>query len=187
VSYAPALDTSTWAFNLTSSRRAAGRGAILGLVSDRHSASTWRTAPVPVALSVPGVTLGPRTPSVVNAEIQREREFTAAFVAGLQLAAEATAADEADAPDADIWTYASDALSPFARLLPPPLVDPLQLGGVSFEWHEFGLNIELRFRGRADVYVVIEDARGELAEFHGRDVELHRAREALAVLAMRQV
>jgi len=182
------LDTSTWAFGLTSSRQAPARGAIFGLASDHQTAPSWRkaSAPIPAAHSVPGVALGPRAPSVVMAELQREHNFMAAFASGLRFAAEMAAADEADAPNADIWAYAWRELRPFAPLLPPLLVNPLQLGGVSCEWHEVGINIELRFRGLADVFAVIEDARGELPEFYDRDLELRRAREALVVLAMRQ-
>ena len=67
------------------------------------------------------------------------------------------------------------------------LVNPLQLGGVSCEWHELGINLELRFRGLTDIFAVIEDARSELTEYYGPDGELLRAREALAVLAQRHV
>nr|WP_294551640.1 hypothetical protein [uncultured Rhodopila sp.] len=44
------------------------------------------------------------------------------------------------------------------------------------EWHERGVNIELRFRRVFDVYAVIEDARGIVPDFHGRDPSLQHAR-----------
>jgi hypothetical protein len=48
------------------------------------------------------------------------------------------------------------------------------------------MNIELRFRGEDDVFAVIEDARGELQEFYGRDAGLRRSSAALNLFMQRQ-
>lgn len=134
-----------------------------------------------------GAALGATTPREVRVEAMREQEFAAAFNAASELASEMVAADEIDGPDPDIWNSAWTSLSPFAAKLAAPLVNPLQLGGVSCEWHERGMNIELRFRGRDDVYTVVEDATGEAPEFFGRDAGLRRAVNALRILVARQV
>ena len=124
---------------------------------------------------------------MVKAELQRTRDFLEAFTTGFRLALDTAAADEADPPAIETWTKALEKLRPFAHLLPPMLVSPLQLGGVSCEWHELGINLELRFRGLTDIFAVIEDARSELTEYYGPDAELLHAGEALAVLAQRMV
>jgi hypothetical protein len=126
-------------------------------------------------------TLGLDTPT----GFQRTRDFFDAFEAGRALAIELAVAGEADPPDMKIWLEALKVLSAYAPFVNEPMVSPLQLGGVSFEWHVHGLNIELRFRGVNDVFVVIEDAKDTLAEFLGRDPGLGKARAALMALANR--
>jgi hypothetical protein len=96
------------------------------------------------------------------------------------------AADEMDPPDPEVWRFAETLLVSFAEFLPPPLVHPLQLGGVSCEWHERGMNIELRVRGLGDVFTVIEDAQNALPNFSARDPDLRHAIRALQVLQSRQ-
>jgi hypothetical protein len=98
--------------------------------------------------------------------------------------------EEMEAPDPDTWTAAHLALTaflagPFAEALDVPLISPMRRGGLSAEWHERGMNIELRFRGPRDVYAVIEDARGAIEDFRGRDPDLARAADAIAELAVR--
>jgi hypothetical protein len=117
---------------------------------------------------------------------KKKRDFFDAIKAGASLAIEMAMADEMDAPDFDIWKSASIRLIPYVGQVSPPLVHPLQLGGVSFEWHDAGLNIEIRFRGPQDIFVVIEDARGEVAEFMGKDPWLTEAMPALFALMSRQ-
>jgi hypothetical protein len=95
------------------------------------------------------------------------------------------AADEADPPSMEIWQNAWDALAFFQTKLPAPLLAPLQLGGLSAEWHERGMNIEVRFRGAENAFVVIQDARKEVPEFLGPDPKLIRARGALEKLSAR--
>ncbi len=149
--------------------------------------ATPRSRAIASISTLPSVALGGMSPSEVQTETKRLRGFLAAFGAGRELACEMVAEDEMDPPDSAVWTFAENAITPFAAYLPPPLVSPLQLGGVTCEWHDQGMNIELRFRGMADVFAVIEDARREVAEFHGRDPNLRLAKDALCILIQRQV
>jgi hypothetical protein len=86
------------------------------------------------------------------------------------------------------WTYATQTISPLiaALDLPSPLLLPLQNGGIGAEWHDFGLNIELRFRSPYQVYVVIEDVRGVVAPFQNFDSNLTQLDVALRELAARK-
>ncbi len=97
-------------------------------------------------------------------------------------------ADEAGDPiDNQTMIYAIQSLEPlFMSLnLPPPLVLPLQNGGIGTEWHTSGMNIELRFRKPYDVYAVLEDAQGAVPPYHGRDPHLVQSRSALCELSAR--
>lgn len=180
VSHAITGDISTWG---SAPRRA---GSMTQLMSNVR---TWFSArPVKADTSQsdsPGTALGVTTPSAVRLEIERRAAFRDAFVAGAELAVEMSEADEMDPPDSDIWNRAAGLLSTFAPLVPSPLVHPLQLGGLSCEWHDRGLNIELRFRRDSTVFAVIEDARREVPEFHGRDPSLSRTLQALGALSER--
>ena len=68
-----------------------------------------------------------------------------------------------------------------------PMMLPLQGGGVGAEWHDFGLNIELRFRNVYDVYAEVEDARGIISEHHGRDPHLRLVQPALREFSRRSL
>jgi len=83
--------------------------------------------------------------------------------------------------------YATQSLLPLvgSLKLPPPLILPLQNGGIGTEWHAFGMNIELRFRKPYEVYAVFEDARGVISPYHDRDRDLVQARSALSELSAR--
>jgi hypothetical protein len=201
MSYAGVSDTSTWAAGLLPRRHqesgAAVRKPVRGFLV-LFNAGGWRQPYLPPLQTTrpravievpqePGAALGAMTPNAVRVKAQREQNYVAAFNAGAEVAAEMAAADEMDPPEPDIWEFALGALGHLAALVSPPLVNPLQLGGVSCEWHELGMNIELRFRGLADIYAIIEDARGDLLEFRGRDPELRHAMDALRVLVERQV
>jgi len=199
MSYAGTIGTSTWAYRQTAggdsglgvAQKAVDRLRMVGRELNFFSFGKIRngngyTLPINDVLPIPGMALGITTPRTVRAGAQREHEFLEAFLAAADIATEMVAADEMDAPDPGIWASAVMALRPFAPYLSAPLVNPLQLGGVSCEWHEHGINLELRFRASGDVYAVIEDARGELADFHGRDSALRQAANALRALWRRQ-
>jgi hypothetical protein len=49
------------------------------------------------------------------------------------------------------------------------------------------MNIELRFRNPYHIYAVLEDARGVIQPFHGRDPGLVQTRAALRELATRAI
>ena len=90
-------------------------------------------------------------------------------------------------PNAQTYQFAIVSLAPLAHVfaLPAPLLLPLQDGGIGAEWHDHGLNVELRFRAPYDVYAVIEDADAIVDELHGRDNDLKKAQLALAELSHR--
>jgi hypothetical protein len=135
----------------------------------------------------PGAALGLMPPSAIKEREKKKRDYLDAIVAGAKLAVDMFAADEMDAPDFDLWKSAAIKMIPYVGTISAPLVHPLQLGGVSFEWHDAGLNIELRFRSELDIFVVIEDARSEIPEFLGKDPFLTNAVAALDALIRRQV
>ena len=63
----------------------------------------------------------------------------------------------------------------------------MRFGRLSAEWHERGLNIEIRFRENDDPYVVIGDARAKVANHRGPDSDLMKAKAAIAELAIRSI
>jgi hypothetical protein len=95
--------------------------------------------------------------------------------------------DEASPIDDQTLSYAIGALTPLfiSMEIPAPLILPLQNGGIGAEWHDFGMNIELRFRNPYHTYAVLEDARGVIPPFHGRDPRLVQAHTALREFATR--
>jgi hypothetical protein len=106
--------------------------------------------------------------------------------------AEKSAAEELsegvlDPPNLETWTFAWGVLTQLvmSNLISLPIVMPLQSGGVGAEWHEAGLNIELRFRSPTRVYCLIEDAKCTLSRFSGFEGALTAATMALNVLAQR--
>jgi hypothetical protein len=147
----------------------------------RPSAELINDGPVLQAMSNSGAALGWHDPKAW----QRTEAFRRAFDDALDVAREMVADDAADPPDFNIWNNAVERLGPYASVLPAPLVGLLQLGGVSVEWHECGLNIEVRFRKDTAPYVVIEDVRGVCPAFHGRKDSASALDFALRVLAQR--
>jgi hypothetical protein len=113
------------------------------------------------------------------------------FSRSLQDAKELTnslmAADEGDPLDEQTLAFALNILYPLILSieLPTPLILPLQNGGIGVEWHDCGLNIELRFRKPYDVYAKIEDALEEIPSHYGRDSNLIQTRTALFKLCNR--
>jgi hypothetical protein len=108
-------------------------------------------------------------------------ELYKALIEAIELSRTMVAEDEAAPINHQTYFYAVKVLAPLiiAMELPVPLILPLQNGGIGAEWHDRGMNIELRFRNPYHIYAVLEDARGEILPFHGRDPHLVRARVAL--------
>ena len=67
-----------------------------------------------------------------------------------------------------------------------PTVSLAEDDAFHIEWHEAGLDIELIVGDGAPI-VLIEDARGEIAEFADEDHELHHTAAALRRLFERLV
>jgi hypothetical protein len=113
--------------------------------------------------------------------------FIRAVNDALALSVEMIAEDEIAPIDGHTLKFAIQSLAPVIAILqlPPPLMLPLQNGGIGAEWHGSGLNIELRFRRPYDVYAVLEDARNAIQEYHGRDPDLVHTRPVLSQLRAR--
>jgi len=99
---------------------------------------------------------------------------------------------EIETPNQNLWENARRALSecfggPLASALSLPIISPMRFGRLSAEWHERGLNIEIRFRESDDPYVVIGDARAKVANYRGPDAHLIKAKGAIAELAIRSI
>jgi hypothetical protein len=122
--------------------------------------------------------------SIRNARLA---EFGNALNDAIELSNAMVADDESAPLNPHTLIYAVEAIVPFivAMELPPPLILPLQNGGIGVEWHFAGMNIELRFRKPYHVYAVLEDARGEILPFYGRDPHLVRTRAALREFSSR--
>jgi len=131
--------------------------------------------------SVPGISLGQTAPR----RWQNIAKFREAFNLGLDCAGAMVSDDALDPPDPKIWNYALDAVRNFAGFVPTPLVTPLQLGGVSVEWHAYGIDLEIWFRSGAPPFVLIDDVRDAFPTFQGRDSHLSHAYTALKHLADR--
>ena len=138
--------------------------------------------PVSRAASL-GVT-SPRDYASATAAMQ---DYLESFRSAGTLVQDMIASGDIDQPDTALWQHAIVALAPYAARIEKPLVYPLQLGGVSVEWHAEGLDIEIRFRGVGDIFTVVKDARNERPRYLGRDLELARATAALRALAARTV
>jgi hypothetical protein len=132
---------------------------------------------------------GPRltTASAAAADDAATRDFHTAVTEAIELSEAMVAEDDADPIDQTILGDTVRSLLPLISSLglPSPVVLPLRNGGIGAEWHERDMNIELRFRRIFDVYAVIEDARGIVPDFHGRDPSLQHARAALQEFARR--
>lgn len=119
----------------------------------------------------------------------RMEGFVRALNDAIELAEVMVAEDESAPLNPQTLIYAAQILAPLvvALKLPPPLMLPLQNGGIGAEWHVFGMNIELRFRRPYEVYTVLEDALGAIPPYHGRDPYLVQARSALRELRARAI
>ena len=126
----------------------------------------------------------------LNALINRPNLFDTSFADALNEALFLADQREIENPDHDCWSFARAFLrgifcNPRFGKLELPLILPLDLGGLSAEWHNHGLNIEIRFRASQPVYLIIEDARAQIKEYRGRDPSLARAFQAIIALAHR--
>ena len=130
---------------------------------------------------MPGASLGQTTPQGWS----QIANFYRAFILGLDFAYEMVADDAMDPPNPQVWEQAIDAMVGFAGHVPLPLVTPLQLGGVSVEWHEHDIDLEVRFRPGVPPFVSVDDVRGLCAAFQGHDKNLVNALSALTTLATR--
>lgn len=133
----------------------------------------------------PGSSLGGISPTSTIQRIKRASGFDQAWKEAEEAAFEMSQDGEMAPLDRSIWNVAFDYLKTYSAILEAPLITPLQQGGVCAEWHEFGLNIELRFRSSRDVFVVIEDARSEISQFMAKDLDLEHATHALNLLSQR--
>lgn len=116
-------------------------------------------------------------------------EFRKALIEAIELSITMVAVDEAAPINDQTYFYAVKVLAPLiiAMELPVPLILPLQNGAIGAEWHDHGLNIELRFRNPYDIYAVLEDARDVIQPFYGRDPFLVETLAALRELSTRAV
>lgn len=114
-------------------------------------------------------------------------QFSEALNDAIELSETLVSEDEASPIDEQTFAYAMRILTPLfiTMEIPAPLILPLQKGGVGAEWHAFGMNIELRFRNPFRTYAVLEDARGVIPPFHGRDPGLVQTHTALREFATR--
>jgi hypothetical protein len=132
-------------------------------------------------------------PSTVTGIVKDEavrltlEQFSRAVSDAVALSVEMIAEDEIVPIDVHTLKFAIQNLAPVIATLelPPPLMLPLQNGGIGAEWHASGLNIELRFRKPYDIYAVLEDARNVIKEYHGRDPDLVQTRPVLSQLRAR--
>jgi hypothetical protein len=116
-------------------------------------------------------------------------ELGTALIEAIELSTTMVAEDEAAPINEQTYFYTVEVVEPLINKmkLPVPLILPLQNGGIGVEWHDHGMNIELRFRNPFHVYAVLEDARGKVSPFHGRDPHLVQARVALREFIARAI
>ena len=114
-------------------------------------------------------------------------ELRKALIEAIELSKTMVAEDEAAPINEQTYFYAVEVLAPLiiAMELPVPLILPLQNGGIGAEWHDRGMNIELRFRNPYHIYAVLEDAQGAIQPFHGRDPFLVQTLAALREVSTR--
>lgn len=157
--------------------------------------TTWSSAgdarPLPRNMPrgprVPGQALGGISPTEIIRGLGRISNFKQAISDAIKTAFEMNRAGEMALPDEAVWSNAIAFLQAYAMVLDAPFIAPLQGGGLSAEWHEHGLDIELRFRRHRDVFTVIEDARSEIGPFMARDRDFEHATRALNLLAQRLI
>jgi hypothetical protein len=158
---------------------------------DFHRAIDWNPALAadPYAPSFWETERATQAPAALTQRIvaSKSSEFLRCFTDSVELSKSMAAEGEAAPLNLQTWSYAAQQLNSLVHNfdLPMPLLLPLQNGGLGAEWHEKGLNIELRFRSPYNVYAVLEDAKGKVGTFQDYDVNLERSRAALQELGLR--
>jgi hypothetical protein len=137
-------------------------------------------------------TTSPMVAPIMTAVDLRSHELDSAFACAFGEALFLAEQDEIEAPEDRCWIFAHEVLNkifcdPKFAKLDLPLILPLDLGGLSIEWHDHDLNIEIRFRKSQPIYVVLEDALGQISEYRGRDSSLSRSFEAITALSHRSI
>lgn len=135
--------------------------------------------------SAPQIALGASTAEQISRDSDRWRAFTEAMAAAAEMSAQLVLEEDAEPASPEIWNDAVDLLVPLAPFAPTPLILPLRKGGISFEWHTAGIDLELRFRPGAGLYSLVHDARGKLPASQGRDRARDRGLSALRSLIAR--
>ena len=169
---APLVNPITWLIQLISGPRITAR-ATSGEANDEQSQTVDPQKAV--------------TTSVIDSGRECMEKLFEAVSDAIQLNGTMVAAEEGDPLDSQTLLYAIQSLAPLVMSLrlPPPLILPLESGGIGAEWHTSGMNIELRFRKPYDVYAVLEDVRGATTPFYGRDPDLVHTHPALQQLSRR--
>lgn len=90
----------------------------------------------------------------------------------------------ADDPDEPTWQRAQMALACYPGI-PNPTISPTANGGVFIEWHEHGLDVELRFRADDSLWVEVSDRLGEVPSVAAAVADPEAARPALLALIAR--
>jgi hypothetical protein len=90
----------------------------------------------------------------------------------------------ADDPDEPTWRRAQLALSSYPGI-PEPAISPTLNGGVFVEWHEHGLDVELRFRAGGRLWLGVSDRLVEVPPVAAAVADPEAARPALLALIAR--
>lgn len=136
------------------------------------------------------VALGATTPKEIRDRQELRQKFETGFQRALDDALEEAEEliEEGELAELDngTWNAAINWLLQLPVIVPPPQVFALQFGGVSFEWHCYGMNIEIRFRVEPRIYLLVEDICGEVPRYSDHTYDLALAVFALSILAERQ-
>jgi hypothetical protein len=158
----------------------------LSVLNPSPTITSWRRDQGPPRRGAEPASPPPLSTLAESVRVQIE-QFVEALTDAHELSNAMIAEREISPIDAPTVNYAIQSLVPLimSLKLPPPLILPLQNGGIGIEWHASGMNVELRFRKPYEVYAIFEDARGVIATYQGRDPYLVQARSALSQLNAR--
>ena len=181
---------SAQAETVASIRRALAAATLtMGLVGGGPPAATAPILVKPhhVTVSDAEISISPAA-FTATAREGRAEAFRNALQEAIDLSELMIAQGDGDPIDHQTFTFAVQSLLPFvvSLALPSPMMLPLQNGGIGAEWHDLGMNVELRFRKLyQDVYAVVEDAHDIVSPYHGRDPYLQNVELALRELSHR--